>query len=69
MSIDLSGKKIVMIHGLASKPPREDVHSLWTKCLIENVRVDDSALAGEMEKQKDIFHSAYWADFTSQSHS
>lgn len=64
MSIELKNKRIIMIHGLASKPPKEDLHSLWTKCIIENIRVSDPELAEKLEMQKDVFQSAYWADST-----
>ncbi len=64
MSIDLSKKRIIMIHGLASKPPKEVLHDLWSRCIIENVRVDDPVLAGELDQQNNVFKSAYWADAT-----
>lgn len=62
MSINLSNKKIIMIHGLASKPPTEDLHELWSKCIVENIRVDDSELANSLIQQANIFETAYWAD-------
>ncbi len=62
MSIDLSKKRIIMIHGLASKPPEETLHDLWSRCVIENMRVDDPELAGELEIQNSVLRSAYWAD-------
>lgn len=64
MSIDVSKKRIIMIHGLASKPPEEDVHSLWKGCIIENIRVDDNQLADQLEAQPEVFVSAYWANAT-----
>ncbi len=64
MGIDLSKKRIIMIHGLASKPPEETLHDLWSRCIIENIRVDDPELAGELEKHEKVFRSAYWADAT-----
>ena len=64
MNIELKNKRILMIHGLASKPPKEDLHSLWTKCIIENIRVIDLELAEKLEMQNNLFHSAYWADST-----
>ncbi len=59
--MDFSNKKIILIHGLASKPPRENVHELWTKCIIENIRVLDPEIAADLE-QNDVFESAYWAN-------
>lgn len=64
MSIDLKNKRIIMIHGLASKPPEGDLHSLWKKCIIENIRVDDTELAKKLEMEENVFASAYWADAT-----
>ncbi len=54
--------RIIMIHGLASKPPDEVVHELWRHALIENVRVDSRLLAGDMERNESLFRSAYWAN-------
>lgn len=64
MAIDLSKKKIIIIHGLASKPPEEDLHELWEKCLVENVRTEDKNLAKEMASSQELFDSVYWADAT-----
>lgn len=64
MATDLSKKKIIMIHGLASKPPEKDIHDLWVKCLIENIRAEDKGLANEMASAQQLFDSAYWADAT-----
>ena len=64
MSNGIEKKRIIMIHGLASKPPKENLHPLWTKSVIENIRVNDSELAEQLETQEDLFHSAYWADST-----
>ncbi len=55
-------KKIIMIHGLASKPPMEDTHRLWTKALIENIREENKEVAEKMERSEEIFSSAYWAN-------
>ncbi|MEE8576355.1 MAG: hypothetical protein V3T31_03790 [candidate division Zixibacteria bacterium] len=60
----LSGKRIIMIHGLASKPPQDVCDELWRKCVIENIRVDNPAMADQMEADTDLFKSAYWANAT-----
>lgn len=62
--MDISKKRIIMIHGLASKPPKDDVHRLWRKCLIENIRIDNKQLAEELENNPQVFVSAYWANAT-----
>ncbi len=35
-----------------------------TKCIIENIRVDDPSLANKIEQQKNVFRSSYLADST-----
>jgi hypothetical protein len=62
MSVDLSNKKIIMVHGLASKPPRDVTHELWRKTLVENIRVDQRQLAKSLDANPQLFESAYWAD-------
>ncbi len=64
MVIDLSKKKIIMIHGLASKPPEKALHDLWKQCIIENIRIKDEYLANAMASSSGLFESAYWADAT-----
>ena len=63
MSVDLSNKKIIMVHGLGSKPTPEITHDLWRRTLIENIRVSHKLLAQSLDAHKDIFESAYWANF------
>lgn len=62
MTIDLTNKRIIMIHGLASKPPKAILHDLWRETLIENIRVADKTLAKALGQHPEIFESAYWAD-------
>ena len=62
--MDISRKRIIMIHGLASKPPEADVHELWSKCLVENIRVKDKKLAKQLDNDPSVFVSAYWANAT-----
>ena len=62
MPIDLTNKKIIMIHGLASKPPRNETHQLWRQTLTENIRVSHRRLAGKLDTHPEVFESAYWAD-------
>jgi hypothetical protein len=64
MTTDLSNKKIILIHGLASKPPEKNLHDLWKKCIVENVRTEDKGLADDMASSMELFDSAYWADAT-----
>ena len=63
-SMDITKKRIIMIHGLASKPPQADLHRLWTECLIENIRIDNQRLAGQLDDNPQVFVSAYWANAT-----
>lgn len=64
MRADLSNKRIIMIHGLASKPPRDVTHELWRRALIENIRVGCGRLARQLDREPRVFESAYWADST-----
>jgi hypothetical protein len=65
MKTDLQKKRVIMIHGLAPKPPKNDLHEFWKRCLIENLRLEDAALATELEGvADDCFRSAYWANAT-----
>ena len=62
MAVDLASKKIIMIHGLGSKPPLEFTHHLWRKTLTENIRVSHHQLAETLDANADVFESAYWAN-------
>jgi hypothetical protein len=62
MSVDLASKKIIMIHGLASKPPPDFTHHLWRRTLIENIRVSNRQLARSLDADTELFESAYWAN-------
>ncbi len=62
MAADLTNKKIIMIHGLASKPPREIALELWRRTLSENIRVGHPELAQQLDAHPDVFELAYWAD-------
>ena len=56
------GTRIIFVHGLAAKPPADDLFTLWRHALIENVRVDSKALAKAMEGDETLFRNAYWAN-------
>lgn len=60
--VDINKLTIVFVHGLASKPPVADLHLLWKKAFIENIRVDSKTLANQLDAKPDIFQSAYWAN-------
>lgn len=64
MTLDLSKKRIILIHGLASKPPERACTDLWRRCLIENIRMYDKPLAAALEENVQVFVSAYWANAT-----
>src|SRR3954468_15555517 len=60
--MNLQGKTIIVVHGLAAKPP-EDVWLRLTKtCLIENIIIDDPELAAALAGAPHLFRSGYWAD-------
>ena len=62
VTIDLSKKRIIMIHGLASKPRPEPLHALWSRCLVENIRLSDASLASRLGSLPEAMVHAYWAD-------
>ena len=62
MPIDLTNKKIIMVHGLSSKPPPGFSHQLWRSTLTENIRVDHHKLAESLDANPGVFESAYWAN-------
>jgi hypothetical protein len=62
MSLNLSNKRIIMIHGLASKPAEDSWFDLWRQCVIENIATDDKELAKAMGTDPNLFRSAYWAN-------
>jgi hypothetical protein len=62
MTIDLADKRIIMIHGRASKPAAEVNHELWRHTLVENIRVSHRSLARSLDLHPEVFVSAYWAD-------
>ena len=47
----MSEKKIIMVHGLASKPPEKDVHELWSLCIRERL-VDCTIITGQRRKEE-----------------
>ncbi len=60
--VDTNKLTIIFVHGLASKPPAADLHRLWKKAFIENIKIDSKTIASELETNPDIFQSAYWAN-------
>jgi hypothetical protein len=64
MATDISKKRIIMIHGLASKPPQKSLDELWSKCIVENIRIDNPDLAKLLEGTPETFLSGYWANAT-----
>ena len=62
MPANFDNKRIIFIHGLASKPPADVTHDLWRRALTENIRVGNKQLAAGLDRRDDLFESAYWAD-------
>lgn len=60
--MDLRKKRIIMIHGLASKPPAKDLHEMWSRCLIENVRLESAPVGRALDANPDVLRHAYWAN-------
>jgi hypothetical protein len=62
MRVNLAQKRIIIIHGLASKPPEDVWLKLCRSCLVENIGLQEKALASQLEKHPETIQSAYWAD-------
>lgn len=60
----MNNKRIIMIHGLASKPPEADVRRLWKKCIVESIKVDRPGFFDGVNETAldDIFRMVYWAN-------
>jgi hypothetical protein len=54
--------RLVLVHGMARKPPEEAWLELWRTCLISSLRVEDPALGRRVANDPDLLVSAYWAD-------
>ena len=64
MAIDISQKRIIVIHGLASKPPQQALDDMWSRCVVENIRLEDAPLGRALDQNPGTFLSAYWANAT-----
>jgi hypothetical protein len=59
----LDNKRIIFVHGLASKPSKDQTHNLWKKSLVESLNVSSDIFEGLSENEIDnVFESAYWAN-------
>ncbi len=54
--------RLVLVHGMARKPPQEAWLELWRTCLVESLRVEDPALGRRAAADTDLMMPAYWAD-------
>ena len=57
-------KKIVFIHGLASKPPKEILHKYWLHSLYENLSLTYPDNYKNIDDLAAITESSYWANAT-----
>lgn len=51
-------KKVIFIHGLNSKPPKEDLFKFWKQCLLKNLELTDSSI----QLEDSMFSMVYWAN-------
>jgi len=54
--------RIILIHGMASKPAEEQWFELWRRALMENLRMEAGRFAPRLQKDEALLVSAYWAD-------
>lgn len=62
-STRLSDKvRIILIHGMSSKPAAPDLLRLWGRTLASNLAIEAGASADRIAKDPDLMTLAYWAD-------
>jgi len=60
--IKIENTQFIFVHGLASKPSKDQLHRLWAKALIGNLKIDRPDIGDYLEKNPNSMTSAYWAD-------
>ncbi len=53
--------RIILIHGMAEKPPEPQWLDLWRHVLTTSVGIEDRALGAALAADPEVFVSAYWA--------
>jgi len=53
----MANKRIILIHGLDSKPPKEDLFKFWKQCLKKNLELHDNYIIDDS-----ILSMSYWAN-------
>jgi hypothetical protein len=54
--------KIILIHGMAEKPPEPEWLALWRSILTTSAGIEDTAVRKALAADPEVFVSAYWAD-------
>jgi hypothetical protein len=54
--------RILLVHGMASKPAEPEWFDLWRCALMENLMLEAGRLAPRLEHDAALLVSAYWAD-------
>lgn len=54
--------RIILIHGMAEKPPETQWLELWRDVLTTNVGLEDKAIGAALTADPAVFVSAYWAN-------
>ena len=54
--------RILLVHGMASKPAEPEWFELWRRALMENLLMEAGRLAPRLRDDNDLLVSAYWAD-------
>ena len=62
MGSPINNKKIILIHGLASKPPEEKLSDFWRKSLIGSIAINNRDLSEQLEKSDNVIDLVYWAN-------
>jgi hypothetical protein len=53
---------MILIHGMAEKPPEPQWLALWRDMLTANIAIEDKAIGEAVAADPDVFASAYWAN-------
>lgn len=54
--------RIILVHGMAEKPPEPQWLALWRDTLTANLALEDREIGRRLQDDPEVFVSAYWAN-------
>jgi hypothetical protein len=54
--------RIILVHGMASKPDESRLLNLWSEALVGSLELDAGRFAARIRDDEALIESAYWAD-------